>query len=137
MRRLAQAAIIATVAVSVLASLDPEGPVFAVVRRLPGRDITGHFLWMAGLAFCVALGFAAARLRGRVLGMVGATAVLTLAVTLEELLQIALPHRVFDWNDLAASWAGIATGALGAAIVARLADRRPRKPAVPGPDSEV
>ncbi len=126
LRGLALLSIAAVVVLSVLASLDPKGPVFDVVNRIPGRDVTGHFVVMGLLAFFVALGFAPARLRGRTLGVIGCTLLVLVAVTLEELVQIAIPDRVFSFDDLSASWLGILVGSGLAGGVRHLARSRAR-----------
>ena len=112
-RRLAILYTAAVVSVSVLASARYSREIATLMDRLPGRDVTGHFVLTGVLAFLVALGFELARFRGRRLGIPGALAVVAVGVTLDEVAQIWLPVRAFSWVDLGGSYAGIvAFGAL-------------------------
>ena len=93
--------------VSVLASTAYHVEIARLVGRLPGGDLTGHFLLMGILAFLAVLGFASARVRGRQLGVVGVAALITALVTVDEVAQLHLPTRSFSWADLFASYGGI------------------------------
>ena len=91
------------------------------IRRLydfPGGDKVGHLLLMGTFAFLADLAARGRRIAGRVpLG----SAVVAGLVTAEELTQALFPARTFSGLDLAASLAGIATGAW---LAARGYDRR-------------
>jgi VanZ family protein len=87
-------------------------------RLLPGRDKTGHFLLMGGLAFFAVLAFAGRSLRGRRLSTPSVLAVVVTIVVVEECLQWWLPRRTFSLVDLASSLAGVAVFG-GAAIAWR------------------
>ena len=123
MRLLGLLAIAVVAGLSVVASLDPESPLLDFVKRVPGRDTTLHFLLMGVLALFVVLGFASARVGGRRLGVLGCGVLAGVAITLEEILQIAIPGRVFSWTDLSASWGGILAGTALAWMILRWRSR--------------
>lgn len=94
--------------------------VFGQVNRIPGADKTGHFVLIGILAWLAnrALGYRTCPLGpGRV--HLGGVIVLVL-ITLEEVSQIWIPTRTFDWGDLAANYAGI--------LCAEILSRALRKP---------
>jgi VanZ family protein len=112
---LAGAWLVAIVALSATATLNP-GLVLQWTRILPGRDKTGHFLLMGGFAAVSVIAFASPRLGDRRYSTRAVLAVVAVLVTLEEFVQLWLPHRTFSIGDLASSLAGVACfGALAAA----------------------
>ena len=120
MNALAALAIAAVLASSIIASLGYGSLVFGFVTRIPGGDLTGHFLLMGLLSFVVNLRFSRSRLHGRRLGVLGCTGLVLAAVTLEELTQKWIPTRSFSMADLVASYAGVlAWGALAALLLWR------------------
>ncbi len=120
MNVLATLAICAVVASSIIASLGFGPQLFGFVNRIPGGDLTGHFLLMGLLSFAVNLRFSRNRLRGRRLGVLGCTGLVLAAVTLEELTQKWIPARSFSMADLVASYTGVLTwGALAALLLWR------------------
>lgn len=81
---------------------------------------------MGGLAFVAVLGFARVRLRGRRLGAPAVAAIVAVAITVDELLQLAFPARTFSWIDLGAGYAGIAVfSTLAALVLRRMAPEAP------------
>ena len=117
MRRLALLVIVVVIGISVLASLGYGPRFFGWVNRIPGRDATGHLVLMGMLSLFVNLGFSSHRIGGRRLGVIGCTALVLLAVTLEELVQILVPARDFSLRDLFSSYAGIGICSVAAAVV--------------------
>ncbi len=117
MRRFAFLVIIVVAVVSLLASLGYGPRLFSWVNDIPGRDATCHFLLMGLLSLSVNLAFWRSEVRGRRLGVLGCTALVLIAITLEELTQILIPARAFSFRDLFASYAGILICAFAAAIV--------------------
>ena len=108
----AAAWLIAIVALSATATLEPY-VVLQWTHQLPGRDKTGHFLLMGGFAGVSVLAFAGRRVAARRVSALAVTAGVALIVTLEEAVQLWLPHRTFSGVDLASSLSGVASfGAL-------------------------
>ncbi len=103
------------VALSMLASDQPL-TVLPWTRMLPGRDKTGHFLLMGGLALFAVLALAGRSLRGRRVSTGTVFAGVVVIVLVEECVQWWLPRRTFSLVDLAWSLAGVAV--FGAAAVA-------------------
>ncbi len=121
MKRLAIFSILIVGAINLVASFGDRS-VARLVNRLPGRDITAHFVLVGLVALFVALGFASSRLGGRRLGALGCSLLVAAAVTLEEASQSLIPSRSFSLSDLLASYGGIlVAGLLAAAILSRRA----------------
>jgi VanZ family protein len=109
------------VALSITSTVRPQ-LVLQWSRHLPGRDKTGHFVLMGGLAAMSVIAFAGRRLGSRRLSAAGVLAVVAVVVVLEECAQLWLPHRTFSLVDLGSSLAGVACfGALAGAWRARTA----------------
>lgn len=89
---------------SLLTSLGYGPLLFGFVLDVPGGDVTAHVVLMGLLSLTVNLAVSRSR---RPLGVVPCTALLLVAVTLEELSQKLIPTRTFSLVDLAASYAGI------------------------------
>lgn len=82
------------------------------LHQIPWGDKLGHFLLVGSLAF-----FLNHALRQRRVGILNwrvllGGALVAVAITLEEISQIWIPHRQFDFGDLAANYAGIAFAGL-------------------------
>jgi VanZ family protein len=105
------AQLVLVVLASVMATLGVFPP---VIFRAP-FDKVGHLFAYGLLAFLGVGFFGSARARPVVV-------FLLLAATLEELSQLALPHRTFDLGDLAMNVAGICL--FGALSAARISARR-------------
>jgi len=80
---------------------------FSFVQQLPGADKAGHFVLIGGVAF-----FLNTSLGGREISAFGCRfllgSVIVVAVfTIEEITQMRIPWRTFDYGDLAADYAGI------------------------------
>jgi ribosomal protein S18 acetylase RimI-like enzyme/VanZ family protein len=95
------------VALSLLASDQPR-TVLPWTQMLPGRDKTGHFLLMGGLALFAVLAFAGRSVRGRRISTPMVFAVVVAIVLIEEGVQWWLPLRNFSLVDLASSLGGVA-----------------------------
>jgi VanZ family protein len=92
---------------------------FRLIDRIPGRDLTGHFLLFAALSLTASTWLADPdRPRGP-WPRAGLAALLAVLVTLEEFSQAWIPVRTFSFADLAASVLGVAAGASAAAALAR------------------
>ena len=80
---------------------------FDGVRRIPGGDKLGHFLLMGLLSFLlnVSLDCRTLRVFGRTL--LTGSLVACVAVTLEELSQLFVRYRTFDFADLLFDYGGI------------------------------
>jgi VanZ family protein len=99
--------LLAIVALSVTATLRPQ-IVLQWSRHLPGRDKTGHFLLMGGLAAISVLALAGRRLGARRVSSTDVLALVVAIVVVEECAQRWLPNRTFSLEDLAWSLAGVA-----------------------------
>jgi GNAT superfamily N-acetyltransferase/VanZ family protein len=106
-RASAAAWLLAVVSLSALATGQPL-TVLHWTRMLPGRDKTGHFLLMGGLALFAVLAFAGRRFAGRTVSAAAVLAVVSAIVIAEEGIQWWLPRRSFSLEDLASSLAGVA-----------------------------
>lgn len=107
MRWLAVAFGVFALALSVLANTDATWLIARVVERLPGRDVTGHFLLTGLLTLFGILGFADDRIGGRPIGALRCALGVAVLTTVDELVQIVLPHRSFTLVDLGAGYAGV------------------------------
>jgi len=99
----------ALVIVTGVVASSPYSGHLGVVARIPGRDVTVHFVLMGLLTFFAVLGFASSRIAGRRLGILGCTALVVAFVTIDEFVQLLVPSRAFSLVDLSASYAGVAT----------------------------
>ena len=74
----------------------------------PGMDKLGHMVLMGTLAYLVNRSVRTARPEwAGARWLSKATVVVLVLVTLEEFSQMWLPHRTFEWWDLAADYVGI------------------------------
>ncbi len=120
MKRAALLAIAGVVGIIVALDLRAAPYVMEVVRRVPGRDTTGHFVLFGALSLLINLAFAGSRVRGRELGVQMCTGLLLAAIVLEEYSQKLIPGRDFNLTDLGSSVAGTLLFAVVAwAIMAR------------------
>ena len=124
MKALALSVIASVFVISLLASLGFGPALFSWVLKIPGRDVTMHFVLMGVLALSVNLWLAAGPWEGALRRVVRVTAWVTAAVTLEELSQYVIPRRNFSMEDLSASLAGVVVGALAALAFFALRRRR-------------
>jgi hypothetical protein len=92
-----------------------------------GGDKPAHFAGAGLLSFFVVLGFSALSAHGRPLGPMGSLAAAALLVTLEEVVQLAIPTRVFSLDDLAWSLAGVLIFGLAATGMKWTVHRRNQK----------
>jgi hypothetical protein len=112
MRYLAFLALAATVSISALVSVHREW--FGFIYGLPGSDKLVHFLGPGLLAFCMVLGFSSRAAHHRLLSPVAILAAAALLVTLDEIIQLAIPTRTFSLKDLAWSLTGVLVFGLAA-----------------------
>jgi VanZ family protein len=113
MRYLAFLAIAAFFCISALVSIHREWFEF-IYNDLPGGDKSAHFLGTGLLAFCIVLGFSSRDARQRLLSPIASLAAVALLVTLDEVIQLAIPTRAFELKDLAWSLAGVLVFGLAA-----------------------
>jgi hypothetical protein len=116
MRVLAWCSVASVVLLSIAASVGLNPHLIWLIKRLPGQDITGHFLVMAGLCVAVLIGFDGARMGGRKLGSFALTLLVACAAMLDEWLQGFIPGRFFSMIDLAAGLLGTASAAMVVAV---------------------
>ncbi|MBS0262949.1 MAG: VanZ family protein [Planctomycetes bacterium] len=85
-------------------------PVFDAVRALPAGDKISHCLLMGTLAALTNLAWSCRRLGSRDWSPGIGTLVVIVIVVAEEISQIWIPGRTFEWLDLTADAVGIALG---------------------------
>ena len=122
MRYLAYLAIAAFFSLSALVSV--HKPWFGFIYSMPGRDLLAHFVGMGLLSFFMVLGLSSRSTRGRLLDPLASMAAATLLVTLDEVIQLAIPSRTFSLDDLAWSLAGVLVFGLAAAGINRIRSHR-------------
>ncbi len=122
MRYLAYLAIAAFFTTSALVSIHKEW--FGFIYGMPGRDHLAHFVGMGLLSFFMVLGFSSRATHGHPLGPLMSMAAATLLVTLDEVIQLAIPSRTFSLDDLAWSLAGVLVFGLAAAGIDRIRRHR-------------
>lgn len=94
-------------------------PVFSFIVAHPGSDKVGHFILIGSMAFLLnlALGLREVRFLGR--GWLLGSVIVGTVFMLEEISQIWIPSRTFDFGDLAGDLAGILFFGWLARLVAR------------------
>jgi len=92
-------------------------PYFDVIRSLPLGDKASHFALMGVFSVLANLALQRRTLRPGRVGVRLGTVAVSVAVVTEELSQIWIPGRTFDFWDLAADFLGIACGALAARLL--------------------
>lgn len=112
MRYLAFLAIATFFTISALVSTRKEW--FGFVYDVPGGDKFFHFVGMGLLSFCMVLGFSSLSKHDRRLGPTTILAAVALLVTLDEIIQLAIPSRTFALDDLVWSLAGVLVFGLAA-----------------------
>lgn len=122
-RNLTLLAIVVYLGASVLASIQPEW--FGFIHDIPGRDKLIHFLGAGFLSFLIITGFSPVMVHNRTYGPFSMLGAITLLITLEEFVQLAVPSRTFDLTDLGWNYAGIAVFGLPAIWL-----RRVKEPAI-------
>ena len=125
MRYLALLAITTFFTISALVSTRKEW--FGFVYDVPGGDKFFHFVGMGLLAFFMVLGFSSLTTHDRRLGPTAILAAVALLVTLDEVVQLAIPSRVFDLDDLAWSLAGVLVFGLAATGIKWIGHLRRKK----------
>ena len=118
MRYLAFLAIAAFFSISALVSVHREW--FGFIYSFPGSDKIAHFLGPGLLAFCVVLGFSSRAAHHRPLSPLASMAAAALLVTLDEVIQLAIPSRAFELKDLAWSLTGVLVFGLAATGLQRI-----------------
>ena len=105
MRYLAYLAIATFFSISALVSVRKQW--FGFIYGFPGGDKFAHFLGPGLLAFFMVLGFASRTAHHRPLSPLASMAAAALLVTLDEVIQLAIPVRAFELKDLAWSLTGV------------------------------
>lgn len=124
MKHAALLAIAGVVGLIVAVDLRLAPYVMELVKRVPGRDTTGHFVLFGGLSLLINLAFARSQIAGRELGVRVCTGLLLAAIVLEEYSQKLIPGRDFNLVDLGSSVAGTVLFAVIAwAILGRSRER--------------
>jgi len=82
-------------------------PVFGFIASHPGSDKAGHFLLIGSMAFLLNLALGVREVRCCERGWLLGSFIVGVVFTLEEISQLWLPTRTFDWGDLAGDFAGI------------------------------
>jgi len=118
MRYLAYLAIATFCTISALVSVRTEW--FGFIYGLPGADKFAHFIGMGLLSFFMVLGFSSRTTRGRRLAPFMSMAAAALLVTLDEVVQLAIPSRTFALDDLGWSLAGVLAFGLAAMWIQRV-----------------
>jgi hypothetical protein len=90
-----------------LANMGAGHALLDLANRLPGRDVTGHFILMGTLSFLVNAALRGARVSCFGLRLPHGTLIVAALVTLEEASQSLMPSRTFSLLDLAGSLAGV------------------------------
>ena len=122
MRYLAFLAIAAFFSISALVSVHREWFGF-IYYDLPGGDKFAHFLGPGLLAFCMVLGFSSRAAQHRRLSPIASLAAVALLVTLDEVIQLAIPSRAFELKDLAWSLTGVLVFGLAATGIQQIRRR--------------
>ena len=90
---------------------------FGFVYDVPGGDKSFHFVGMGLLSFFMVLGFSSLTTNSRRRGPVAMVTAIALLVTLDELIQLAIPSRTFSISDLAWSLAGVVVFGVAATAI--------------------
>ena len=80
---------------------------FSIIRSVPGGDKYGHFLLMGVLSFLLNTSLRCREVDVCTRHVLLGSAIVSLAVTLEEVSQIFIQHRSFDLADLLFDYLGI------------------------------
>jgi hypothetical protein len=112
MRYLAYLAIAAFFSISALVSV--WKPWFGFIYDLLGGDKFAHFVGPGLLSFLMVLGFSSLAKQGRLRGPLISLVATSVLVTLDEVIQLAIPSRSFDLKDLAWSLTGVLVFGLAA-----------------------
>lgn len=100
---------------------------FGFIYHIPGGDKLAHFVGMGLLSFFMVLGLSSLTTHGRPLGPLGSMTAAALLVTLDELIQLAIPSRTYALDDLAWSLAGVLVFGLVAAGIEWIVRMRNQK----------
>ena len=92
---------------SISALVSARKPWFGFIYHVPGGDKIAHVLGAGGLAFFMLLGFSSLNASGRPRAAIGSLTAAALLVTVDEVLQLAIPARAFEWSDLGCSLIGV------------------------------
>lgn len=126
MKRIAILFSIFILMVILAADLGVGSPFFALVRRVPGADKTGHFILIGLLAFFVIWAVMDVSSRSSRSACIKSMLVLAAIITLEELTQLFLRFRGFSYADLAFDYLGILLFGCLAAFLQRRQSRHTR-----------
>ena len=116
MKYLAYISIATFVIITALVSTRREW--FWFIDDLPEGDKLAHFVGLGLLSFLMVLGFSSMNTHGHQFGPIRCLVAATLLATVDEVIQLAIPSRVFALDDLAWSLAGVVIfGFIAAGIV--------------------
>ena len=90
-----------------LADHEQYHELFSMIRNVPGGDKYGHFLLMGLLSFLLNTSLRCRELDVRATHLLLGSAIVSMAVTLEEVSQIFMQYRSFDLVDLFFDYLGI------------------------------
>ena len=105
------------VSATLIANLGYGNQVFAFLRYIPGRDLTGHFALYALLGFAVSSWISRPTVAATRSMRIRIIVVIAVLVTLEEFGQTVIPTRTYSLYDLAASLAGLFVGLIASTIL--------------------
>lgn len=80
---------------------------FSIIRSVPGGDKCGHFLLMGLLSFLLNTSLRCREVDVRTRHVLWGSLIVSMAVTLEEVSQIFMQYRSFDFVDLLFDYLGI------------------------------
>lgn len=95
------------VAIIILANQGKNQSLISLVHALPFGDKLGHFTLMGMLGLVVNLSLQCARWHWGYITVLKGSVLVAIVVVLEELSQLFISTRSFDWGDLLADFLGI------------------------------
>ena len=99
--------ILLLMSISYLAAHHEYHDLFSIIRSVPGGDKSGHFLLMGLLSFLLNTSLRCRELDVRTRRVLLGSVIVSIAVTLEEVSQLFMHYRSFDWVDLLFDYLGI------------------------------
>lgn len=103
---------VAVVLITLAASFEVGDRAFALFHRVPGRDLTGHFVLFGLLSLSVTSWMCRRTPKASGWTHIRVTALLAVLILIEEISQGFIPARTFSLLDLSASLTGLLAGSL-------------------------